>query len=425
MVIVNNKNNILELLNIKNINDKTDYNELLKTINQYKEDYLLYKKSKEILDYFSEETKLLFVFYIDRYQNMLVNIEQKQEINMSVIKTENIVVFQTHMFTKYFEGKTNKSDFVKKLQRYFLSVIDMFFFKTKEYILDTGIIDIKTINNNRYLLDYLPNIELVKIMNNMHINDYKSIYSNRFDALINNLIYKIFEIIKEDKALIHHNYHIFKDYYDAERLDISYFKNKKLTLDEIKEFNESKKKIFVPGTIKHFQILDFVPEANYCLTVIFYGLFHKLFTKNEIKFLEKKHLLLWLSRFIKEKDFLLLLKKNDYVLTEKLIVKNISLLTKYPNKNIDVINTCGLVSATSYQKSIVPYLLKISYLLLNFNNLTITFKTKFGVVKPYFPKEIIIKKLLEYSDILAKKNNTTKENLEFKIQNSLFFIEKE
>lgn len=54
MVIVNNKNNILDLLNIKNINDKTNYDELLKTINQYKQDYLLYKKSKEFLDYFSE-----------------------------------------------------------------------------------------------------------------------------------------------------------------------------------------------------------------------------------------------------------------------------------------------------------------------------------------------------------------------------------
>lgn len=84
-----------------------------------------------------------------------------------------------------------------------------------------------------------------------------------------------------------------------------------------------------------------------------------------------------------------------------------------------------MVSATSYQKSIVPYLLKISYLLLNFNNLTITFKTKFGIVKPYFSKEIIIEKLFEYSDILAKKHNTTKEEFEFKIQNNLFFIEEE
>lgn len=425
MVIVNNKNNILELLNIKNINDKTDYDELFKTINQYKKKYLLYKKSKEILDYFSEETKLSFVFYIDRDQNMLVNIEHNPKFNMSVIKTENVLIFQTHMFTQYFEGKTTESDFVKKLQRYFLSVIDMFFYKTKESILDTGIIDIKTITNNYYLLDYLPNIELIKVINNMHINDYKSIHNNRFDVFINNLIYKIFEIIKEDKALIHHNYHIFKDYYNAEYLDISFFVNKKLTIDEIKEFNESKKKIFVPGTIKHFHILDSVPEANYCLTVIFYGLFYKLFTKNEIKFLEKKHLLLWLSRFIKEKDFLLLLKKNDYVLTEKLIVKNISLLTKYPNKNIDIINTCGLVSAAYYHKSIIPYLLKISYLLLNFNNLTITFKTKYGFEQPYFSKEIIIEKLFEYSDILTKHNNTTKEKLELKIKNNLFFMEKE
>lgn len=418
-------NNILDLLNIKNINDKTNYDELLKTINQYKQDYLLYKKSKEFLDYFSEEIKLSFVFYIDCYQNMLVNIERKQEINMSDIKTENILIFKENIFINYFEGKTTESDLKKELQKYFLSVINEFFCKTKESILDTGIIDIKTINNNYYLLDYLPTIELIKVINNMNINDYKSIYSNRFDTLINNLIYKIFEIIKEDKALIYHNYHIFKDYYNAEILDIAFFENKKLTLDEIKEFNESKKKIFVPGTIKHFQLLDFVPEANYCLTVIFYGLFYKLFTKNEIKFLEKKHLLLWLSRFIKEEDFLLLLKKNDYVLTEKLIVKNISLLTKYPNKNIDIISTCGLVSATSYQKSIVPYLLKISYLLLNFNNLTITFKTKFGIVKPYFSKEIIIEKLFKYSDILAKKHNTTKEEFEFKIQNNLFFIEQE
>jgi len=330
-----------------------------------------------------------------------------------------------NIFINYFEGKTTESDLKKELQKYFLSVINEFFCKTKESILDTGIIDIKTINNNYYLLDYLPTIELIKVINTMNINDYKSIYSNRFDALINNLIYKIFEIIKEDKALIYHNYHIFKDYYNAEILDIAFFENKKLTLDEIKEFNESKKKLFVPGTIKHFQLLDFVPEANYCLTVIFYGLFYKLFTKNEIKFLEKKHLLLWLSRFIKEEDFALLLKKNDYVLTEKLIVKNISLLTKYPKKNIDIISTCGLVSATSYQKSIVPYLLKISYLLLNFNNLTITFKTKIGIVKPYFSKEIIIEKLFKYSDILAKKHNTTKEEFEFKIQNNLFFIEQE
>lgn len=368
---------------------------------------------------------MLFVFYIDSHQNMLVNLECDFKINMSDIKTENILIFKKDIFINYFEGKTTKSDLKKELQRYFLSVINEFFQKTKISIIDTGLIDIKTLNNNSYLLNYLPNIELVKIINNMHINDYKSIYSNRFDALINNLIYKIFEIIKEDKALIYHNYHIFKDYYNAETLDIAFFENKKLTLDEIKEFNESKKKIFVPGTIKHFQILDSVPEANYCLTVIFYGLFHKLFTKNEIKFLEKKHLLLWLSRFIKEEDFALLLKKNDYVLTEKLIVQNISLLTKYPNKNIDVINTCGLVSATSYQKSIVPYLLKISYLLLNFNNLTITFETKYGFKKPYFSKEIIIEKLFEYSDILAKKNNITKEELEFKIKNNLFFIEKE
>ena len=424
-MVLENKNNILDLLNIKNINDKTNYDELLKTINQYKQDYLLYKKSKEFLDYFFEEIKLSFVFYIDRYQNMLVNIERKQEINMSDIKTENILIFKENIFINYFEGKTTESDLKKELQKYFLSVINEFFCKTKESILDTGIIDIKTINNNYYLLDYLPTIELIKVINTMNINDYKSIYSNRFDALINNLIYKIFEIIKEDKALIYHNYHIFKDYYNAEILDIAFFENKKLTLDEIKEFNESKKKLFVPGTIKHFQLLDFVPEANYCLTVIFYGLFYKLFTKNEIKFLEKKHLLLWLSRFIKEEDFALLLKKNDYVLTEKLIVKNISLLTKYPKKNIDIISTCGLVSATSYQKSIVPYLLKISYLLLNFNNLTITFKTKIGIVKPYFSKEIIIEKLFKYSDILAKKHNTTKEEFEFKIQNNLFFIEQE
>jgi len=424
-MVLENKNNILDLLNIKNINDKTNYDELLKTINQYKQDYLLYKKSKEFLDYFFEEIKLSFVFYIDRYQNMLVNIERKQEINMSDIKTENILIFKENIFINYFEGKTTESDLKKELQKYFLSVINEFFCKTKESILDTGIIDIKTINNNYYLLDYLPTIELIKVINTMNINDYKSIYSNRFDALINNLIYKIFEIIKEDKALIYHNYHIFKDYYNAEILDIAFFENKKLTLDEIKEFNESKKKLFVPGTIKHFQLLDFVPEANYCLTVIFYVLFYKLFTKNEIKFLEKKHLLLWLSRFIKEEDFALLLKKNDYVLTEKLIVKNISLLTKYPKKNIDIISTCGLVSATSYQKSIVPYLLKISYLLLNFNNLTITFKTKIGIVKPYFSKEIIIEKLFKYSDILAKKHNTTKEEFEFKIQNNLFFIEQE
>ena len=234
-MVLENKNNILDLLNIKNINDKTNYDELLKTINQYKQDYLLYKKSKEFLDYFFEEIKLSFVFYIDRYQNMLVNIERKQEINMSDIKTENILIFKENIFINYFEGKTTESDFKKELQKYFLSVINEFFCKTKESILDTGIIDIKT-NNNYYLLDYLPTIELIKVINTMNINDYKSIYSNRFDALINNLIYKIFEIIKEDKALIYHNYHIFKDYYNAEILDIAFFENKKLTLDEIKEF---------------------------------------------------------------------------------------------------------------------------------------------------------------------------------------------
>ena len=376
-------NNIL-----KDVVDKIDYNQFVELLNKHKEDYNIFLEDKTVFDFFCSED-LIFDIYINQNAEMTLSETEENYIFFTIksnITTKNI-------FTNYFKADLSHNEFISKLKELVDQHKNNKLFKIKQYILTKECFNIDDIHSDEgnliFLLDDDYLIKLTKTMDPLRANTYSNFISKYKNHIGPSYIIKFNNYI-----YVYHNF-----YY--------YFNNKKTLLhkdDDTIYFDEEKEKLFKYIEKNPNSLL---PIKKYL--VVIYGLYFKLFTKEELKIIVNlfdKNNQVYFYDNQKESDF-----NKEFV--QSLFVKN---NVDFKLKNIIFYD----YDIKSCEEQLSFYSHKLKYLLYLINDLMTSEILIIKTEDLYFR---IKKLLINYLDFLSNKSGYDKDILFKKIDSSLCYSE--
>ena len=185
---------------------------------------------------------------------------------------------------------------------------------------------------------------------------------------------------------------------------------RKLLFETTKEklFVIIKEKILTDSTLLDFSKSHIHLESDrkmlsFTSNFIFYGLYFKLFTKDELCFLEQNKLLLFVANdILNEQDFLLLLKKNEIDFKN---IYNVNMYSKdnyYLKENLNLVINLSTIPVVG--SGLADFLLTYFDYLMNYN--TVIFNNQGDI---NLSREQLLKPFLENIDILSKTFKLTEE----------------
>ena len=424
--MINSNNILVEKMNVNNFINSIDCKPILNILKNTKDDYNIYKKNKKFLNVLKGKTIHYYLVSDNYHIKLIVNGNVLQNFidddGYFILLNNHITIFENKICLKYLKDKIDDQVFLEQMTSFFLAELKKEFTEIKKDCLEND--EISALMQVPNPTNYFTNIDLINILNKNNkifkeYNNLKSTSIDFIDLIIERLGYEFILLnenilTKESKCIV----------------------PKKLILDNLRKFILTEEKVQLFNKNKHFFLgdkflLDFqdimmnrtlkdeqVSLYYNLLSSVFYGLYFKLFTKEELLFLEKNGILFEVLNHSNINDFALLLKKNDVELKEisNIIIHSYEsldfLISNYPNNNLNIeyeFNS-NHISDTYFIKELIL----LSECLVKYNIITIyTFLISEKDIMNYFKK---------YADIFAMKNNIS-EKEPLKLVEDKLFIE--
>ena len=377
---------------------------ILSELNIFKSDYDCFKDDYMFVQLLKKKSCL---FYIKINNDEIELIKENQYSNKAIY--QKLLFLENDICLQYLNNKIDEKEFKNKLSEYYFEKIQKYIIEIKNYLLEYGYI--KTFKTHPSLVYLLTTESLFDILHNIDIENIQCNFT--IEDILNNLNIDIVLLLKF-KELIDNGYgNLFSFRFNISQF-ISYEKSGyKITKERRQKFNIIKKEIFNSNfssllsdnpnnlTLKDRSFLNFM------FNFIFYGLYFKLFNINELDFLEKNKLLLYLSKHTYSKtDFELLLKKNDIKL-KYIFDIDIKVADNffYPKSFLILNDTIENVIKNHSGDLLAEFLLKYFKYLIQYNK--VLFKSDH--TNKYLKKENIIITFKDHQKPLYRKFNLTKK----------------
>lgn len=394
-------------LDINNFKNMINCDYILEYLNKHKHKYKTFKNNEMFLNTLKKSE---IKFFLNCKNNEVVLLEENENFN-SIVKREYLL--ENIIFLDYLNNDISASEFKLRFSDYCFNEFKYVLVKIKECLIYDNFIEVminypileNILDYNIFLKmfdDGLSNIEIA--------NEYKSIITEILDSELK--IDRIF--------LLNYNILINFQYY-SKKFDIDWFvkcekdgyklnDERKLLFETTKEklFLIIKEKILTDSTLLDFSKAYIHLESDrkllsFVSNFIFYGLYFKLFTKDELCFLEQNKLLLFVANdILNEQDFLLLLKKNEIDFKN---IYNVNMYTKdncYPKENLNLVINLSTIPIVG--SGLADFLLTYFDYLMNYN--TVIFNNQGDI---NLSREQLLNPFLENIDILSKTFKLTEE----------------
>ena len=402
---------LIKSLDINKFKNRINCDYILEYLNKHKHKYKTFKNNEMFLNTLKKSE---IEFFLNCKNNEIVLLEENENFN-SIVKREYLL--ENIIFLDYLNDDISANEFKLTFSDYCFNEFKYVLVKIKECLIYDNFIEVmikypileNILDYNIFLKmfdDGLSNIEIA--------NEYKSIITEILDSELK--IDRIFLL----------NYNIFINFqYYSKKFDIDLFikcekdgyklnDERKLLFETTKEklFVIIKEKILTDSTLLDFSKSHIHLESDrkmlsFTSNFIFYGLYFKLFNINELDFLEKNKLLLYLSKHTYSKtDFELLLKKNDIKL-KYIFDIDIKVADNffYPKSFLILNDTIENVIKNHSGDLLAEFLLKYFKYLIQYNK--VLFKSDH--TNKYLKKENIIITFKDHQKPLYRKFNLTKK----------------
>lgn len=384
---------LMDYFNIEDYVNNIDCTYILNELKKYQNDYNIYKESEYFLNHFLKNTYISYHIIVDN--NILKVTDYYPD---SDIYSRKYIYLTNHICIQYLNNKIDESVFIQKMNIYIFEQFKLDFINHKKLLLNDNPLSI--FFDSPKLINMISNSNILNILNNLDINnlDFEDYYNN----LNKKLSYEIVLLFNFEE-LINQNFRIRQTYLFKKIEKLSIDKNK------IELFNKTKNNI---SNFLFKNVIDIDKNSlsyedykifHFAICFVFYGLYFKLFTEEELFKLEQNNFLLFLSEDIYEKElFLHLLNINNINLQKIYTVdhkKHPMLYRSYPKSNFNLLYSLEDFLKSEGQK--VNYILEIAQKLTEFNSIIFE-KSNISIdeIKNIF---------IEHSHILTKKNNISKD----------------
>lgn len=379
--------------NVEDYVNNIDSTYILNELKKYQNDFNIYKESDYFLNHFLKKTHILYYIIVDN--NILKVIDYYPD---SDIYSRKYIYLTNHICIQYLNNTIDDSVFIQKMNIYIFEQFKLDFINHKKLLLKDNPLSI--FFDSPKLINMISNSNILNILNNLDISNLD--FEDCYNTLNKKLSYEIVLLFNFEE-LIKQNFRIKQTYIFKKIEKLSIDKNKielfNKTKNNISNFLfdnviDSKKKSL---TYENYKVFEFA------ICFVFYGLYFKLFTEEELLKLEQNNFLLFLSEDIYEKElFLHLLNinninlKNIYTVDHK---KHPMLYKVYPESNFNLLYSLEDFLKSEGQK--VNCMLEISQKLTEFNSIIFE-KSNISIdeIKNIF---------IEHSNVLAKKNNMSQD----------------
>jgi len=387
--MIKSENLLSNYFNVEDYVNNIDSTYILNELKKYQNDFNIYKESECFLNHFLKKTHILYYIIVDENTISLADSYTSGDVYI----TKNLYL-TNHICIEYLNNKIDESIFIKEMNNYIFEQFKLYFVENKKLLLKDN--TLSNFFNESEFFNIISNCNILNILNNL---DIKGLEFEDYSRDLNKKLSYEIALLFNFKELIKRNF-IIKQIYYLDKID-------KLTIDKnkIELFNKTKQNIsnfiFDNAIDINKESLIYEDYEYFCFSIcfIFYGLYFRLFTEEELFKLEKNNFLLFLSEDIhKKEDFLYLLKINNIKLKKIYTVKNTSysiLYKSYPKSNFNLLYSLEDFLKSEDQK--VNYILEIAQKLTEFNSIIFE-KSNISIdeIKNIF---------IEHSHILAKKNN--------------------
>lgn len=391
---------LIKSLDINKFKNRINCDYILEYLNKHKHKYKTFKNNEMFLNTLKKSE---IEFFLNCKNNEIVLLEENENFN-SIVKREYLL--ENIIFLDYLNDDISANEFKLTFSDYCFNEFKYVLVKIKECLIYDNFIEVmikypileNILDYNIFLKmfdDGLSNIEIA--------NEYKSIITEILDSELK--IDRIFLL----------NYNIFINFqYYSKKFDIDLFikcekdgyklnDERKLLFETTKEklFVIIKEKILTDSTLLDFSKSHIHLESDrkmlsFTSNFIFYGLYFKLFTKDELCFLEQNKLLLFVANdILNEQDFLLLLKENEIDFKN---IYNVNMYNKdnyYPKEKLNLVVNLSTIPVIG--TGLADFLLTYFDYLMNYN--TVIFNNQGDI---NLSREQLLKPFLENIDILSK-----------------------
>lgn len=398
---------LIKSLDINKFKNRINCDYILEYLNKHKHKYKTFKNNEMFLNTLKKSE---IEFFLNCKNNEIVLLEENENFN-SIVKREYLL--ENIIFLDYLNDDISANEFKLTFSDYCFNEFKYVLVKIKECLIYDNFIEVmikypileNILDYNIFLKmfdDGLSNIEIA--------NEYKSIITEILDSEVK--IDRIFLL----------NYNIFINFqYYSKKFDIDLFikcekdgyklnDERKLLFETTKEklFVIIKEKILTDSTLLDFSKSHIHLESDrkmlsFTSNFIFYGLYFKLFTKDELCFLEQNKLLLFVANdILNEQDFLLLLKENEIDFKN---IYNVNMYNKdnyYPKEKLNLVVNLSTIPVIG--TDLADFLLTYFDYLMNYN--TVIFNNQGDI---NLSREQLLKPFLENIDILSKTFKLTEE----------------
>lgn len=398
---------LIKSLDINKFKNRINCDYILEYLNKHKHKYKTFKNNEMFLNTLKKSE---IEFFLNCKNNEIVLLEENENFN-SIVKREYLL--ENIIFLDYLNDDISANEFKLTFSDYCFNEFKYVLVKIKECLIYDNFIEVmikypileNILDYNIFLKmfdDGLSNIEIA--------NEYKSIITEILDSELK--IDRIFLL----------NYNIFINFqYYSKKFDIDLFikcekdgyklnDERKLLFETTKEklFVIIKEKILTDSTLLDFSKSHIHLESDrkmlsFTSNFIFYGLYFKLFTKDELFFLEQNKLLLFVANdILNEQDFLLLLKENEIDFKN---IYNVNMYNKdnyYPKEKLNLVVNLSTIPVIG--TGLADFLLTYFDYLMNYN--TVIFNNQGDI---NLSREQLLKPFLENIDILSKTFKLTEE----------------
>jgi hypothetical protein len=398
---------LIKSLDINKFKNRINCDYILEYLNKHKHKYKTFKNNEMFLNTLKKSE---IEFFLNCKNNEIVLLEENENFN-SIVKREYLL--ENIIFLDYLNDDISANEFKLTFSDYCFNEFKYVLVKIKECLIYDNFIEVmikypileNILDYNIFLKmfdDGLSNIEIE--------NEYKSIITEILDSELK--IDRIFLL----------NYNIFINFqYYSKKFDIDLFikcekdgyklnDERKLLFETTKEklFVIIKEKILTDSTLLDFSKSHIHLESDrkmlsFTSNFIFYGLYFKLFTKDELCFLEQNKLLLFVANdILNEQDFLLLLKENEIDFKN---IYNVNMYNKdnyYPKEKLNLVVNLSTIPVIG--TGLADFLLTYFDYLMNYN--TVIFNNQGDI---NLSREQLLKPFLENIDILSKTFKLTEE----------------
>lgn len=367
-----------------------DMDFLINKVDDFKHNFSILKKDKDCLKYITEKEKFKIYLYLTKDNK--INLQRNRLSDVFFYEIKVSLLDKNNCFNQYLNDEISKEVFKKEIEININHNIDIFLNNIKlKYLKDVN--SLLEYEIMPYLLkkeDFISFLEQIDYDSN--INKYRDNFNFFADYLDIDCIF-----------LSSKNWNIF---YLVMNMSISKLENYQINQYYINKFNSMKHNILNLTNNKIYRYGDY----------IFYGLYFKLFNAQEIDFIYNN----FYSRYYEH----IVDVQSDQKVDE------INLLLKYNNYNKQILKQAKtLIYDINFDA--IEYSIKISKLLSNNNKVYIN-STGFLITDIYKlekkPADVletikhnIMDTLFNKIKILAKLNNISEEELNYKINNNIVF----